>query len=343
MYKKQTKHRRFLTHAMLMATMLTFPAHRVQAADATATDTPATAKPASAKLEPAKPSAASTVTSAHPAKKTIPTILTKPSLTSDNIEVPTQMKKPSKEANDIFQHGHDIYHGEPTFMNRHFRVAAELFGEAANLGHPEAIYYLASMYDSGQGVTEDQEYAKELYMQAAQMGHPDSQMIVGMLYVFEAYNHKPGSAEEAKALELAAKWMKVPAQKGLSEAEFFYGDMLVKGAGIPKNEKLGIDYLTRSAKQNNPNGQAMLGVDYWQGNGVEKNNVTALKWLLLSHYGKNDNAPKLIALVAKEMTQEDKQKATKEAQAWIEAYQKAHPPAAEKPARQKPRFNFYNR
>ena len=252
-------------------------------------------------------------------------------------EIPTQEAKPTPEAQDLFRDGLAYYEGRGSFIGTSYRTAAELFEEAAELNHPEALFYIASMYNEGKGVPEDRGYSEELFGRAARLGQPDSQMVYGLLQVFKAIKSKPGSPEEAEFLRQAARWMKNPAEKGIADAEFFYGDMLIKGSGIAKNEALGMEYLRKSANKNNANSQAMLGADYWQGIGVKKDNIEAMKWLLLAHHGKNSNAQAIILNVAAEMTLEQKQKASDAAESWLKAYEKAH---AQKPREKKPRFDF---
>lgn len=266
-------------------------------------------------------------------------VILKPTTEPEPVDevIPTQEAKPTPEAHELFREGLAYYEGRGSFIGTSYRTAAELFEEAADLNHPEALFYLASMYNEGKGVPEDRDYSEELFARAARLGQPDSQMVFGLLYVFKAIKSKPGSPEEAEALRQAARWMKNPAEKGIADAEFFYGDMLIKGAGLAKNEALGMEFLRKSANKNNANGQAMLGADYWQGVGVKKDNVEAMKWLLLAHHGRNENARALILSVAAEMTLEQKQKASDAAEAWLTTYEKTH---AKKEREKKPRFDF---
>ena len=217
--------------------------------------------------------------------------------------------------------GKGHYYGDKNLFRQNYEQAFSYFEKAAAAKNPEALYYLGSMYQEGQGTNRDEDKAKVAFQQAADLGQPDSQMIIGVLHIFDGIAQKDAEKQK-KEFEEAIRWLKPAAEKGHAEAQFWYGDMLVKGTGVEKNEKLGIDYLKKSAEQGNANGQAMLGANYWIGTGVKKNLDEAFKWLLLAERGKNENAIILLSQVSREMKPEQIEQGRKVAKQW----QKDHPP-----------------
>lgn len=227
-----------------------------------------------------------------------------------------------KDVEGWVKSGKLYYFGNERFFRENFQEAHNFFLKAAKYHHPEAYYFLATMYMEGKGVMRDEARGELLYRTAAELGHVESQMILGVLLIQQSINIKPESEDQQALFREAAKWLKPAAEKGNAEAQFWYGDMLVKGTGVERNVVRGINLVRKSAAQNNANGQGMLSAYYWQGTGVKKDLVAAYQWALLAIEGGNRNMLAIKQRIAKDMTQEDIDKATTLAEAWKQEHLK---------------------
>lgn len=82
----------------------------------------------------------------------------------------------------ISYNGSGKYEGSPEDYEK-----ARLYFEKMEPQHhnyPESIFYLASIYDQGLGIEQDQEKSFELYKSAASLGHTESAYNVGFMYEY---------------------------------------------------------------------------------------------------------------------------------------------------------------
>ena len=95
----------------------------------------------------------------------------------------------------------------------------EMTKQKAEAGDSEAMMLLATMYENGNHVREDQRLAFKWYEQAAQAGEPDA-----MLYVSELYEMGDGLKQnDAKAAYWFAKYEEVMGDDAFEED---FGDFL---------------------------------------------------------------------------------------------------------------------
>ena len=73
-----------------------------------------------------------------------------------------------------------------------------------------------------------------------------------------------------------------------------------------------------AAEQNNSDAQIMLGLMYYEGKGVIKDNVQAHKWLNISVANGAEQMRKSLGLIEKEMTSTQIAEAQKLARMWFE-------------------------
>ena len=62
------------------------------------------------------------------------------------------------------------------------KKSVEYYTMAAEHDHAAAMYYLASCYAGGKGITKDEEKAIQLWMKSAELGNADAQFSVGFLF-----------------------------------------------------------------------------------------------------------------------------------------------------------------
>ena len=213
--------------------------------------------------------------------------------------------------------GKRYYHGDGNIIAVDKEKSLEYFSLAAEHNVPEALYYLGTQYYQGEGMAlPNEDKGEALYREAAKGGNPDAQMIMGVIHILEAASMNPRDPAAKLELEKAATFLKPAAETGHAEAQFWYGDMLVKGSGVEKDEARGITLIQQSAEAGNANGLAMLGVYYWLGTGLEKDPVKAYQYLLLSQRAGNENAEMVMARMLTPITEEQKKEAIAFADTW---------------------------
>ncbi len=90
------------------------------------------------------------------------------------------------------------------------------------------------------------------------------------------------AAYQSGDLKLAAHLAFLLANDGDADAEAMLGAMYSEGAGVPKDSTKALDWLQRSAKQNNAIAQYTLGYIYHNANGVAKDDREAARWWKLA-------------------------------------------------------------
>jgi len=76
--------------------------------------------------------------------------------------------------------------------------------------------------------------------------------------------------------------LRLPAERGASEAQAILCYLHTYGRGVPQSYDQAAMWCHRSAEQGNAQGQYMLGLLYNKGHGVQENYVQAYKWLNLA-------------------------------------------------------------
>lgn len=108
--------------------------------------------------------------------------------------------------------------------------AAKLLEVASKADLGTAIYTLAVMYETGEGVEPDRQHAVSLYKRAAELGIRDAQALYGVAL-------KKGYGVEQNWVE-AETWLRRAAIKGDTEAATVLADMLASG-----NENISPNYI----------------------------------------------------------------------------------------------------
>ena len=105
-----------------------------------------------------------------------------------------------------------------------FFLAAKLYAPLAHQGDAEAQFQLASMYDEGEGVIEDEQEALKWYRLAAEQGHAPAQAALGA-----AYGAGRGVTRDLAA---AARWDRLAALQGHAQAQFDLAWLYRSGDGV---------------------------------------------------------------------------------------------------------------
>jgi len=128
--------------------------------------------------------------------------------------------------------------------------AIEVWGRLANLGHADAMAWLAYCYSNG-CLLIDKHISKDLYIKSAGLGNN---------YSLGVRNAK----DSKKSLEYFNKCVEESDVRALNSVGDYYSN------GVEKNYKLAFDYFKMSADKGNAVAICNLGVCFQKGYGVEK-------------------------------------------------------------------------
>lgn len=87
---------------------------------------------------------------------------------------------------------------------------------------------------------------------------------------------------EQGPVEDYAAWMRAAAELGLIEAQTIYGQMLLDGAGVERDQEQGLAWFKRAAHADHPMAINMVGRCYENGWGVPRDDTVAAYWFRLA-------------------------------------------------------------
>ena len=106
----------------------------------------------------------------------------------------------------------------------------ELIRAAANQEQPAALYRLAKLYETGQGVGQDSKTARELTERAARGGNRIAMHDLALYYA------EPGARGGVEMdMPTAAKWFEKAAERGVVDSQYNLGILFESGQGLPQD------------------------------------------------------------------------------------------------------------
>jgi TPR repeat protein len=152
---------------------------------------------------------------------------------------------------------------EPEETDREMR---DLLRAAAESGHADAMYWLASVLEP-RGARRD-----ELLKRAAELGSRGAQRTLGVYYA-------TGRWTGAKDSTQAVYWYTLAAERNHDDAQYNLGFMLLLGDGAEPSVNEGLRWLRSSAEMGNADAMRLLADLYENGYyGVPKQPDEAEKW-----------------------------------------------------------------
>ena len=164
--------------------------------------------------------------------------------------------------------------GVRAYQASDYQRAAQIFIDLAKSGHKDAQFYIAVMYDAGNGVEEDHIQSAMWYQKAAENGHNEAQYNLAVAYA-------TGDGMP-KNIRKAIYWMKKSALGGNIDSQYNLGLIYILGQGVKTNPEEGIQWWRLAAKNGDVIAQYNLGMMYLQGRGVKTDICEASRWWLLS-------------------------------------------------------------
>ncbi|MBR4824785.1 MAG: sel1 repeat family protein [Spirochaetaceae bacterium] len=158
-----------------------------------------------------------------------------------------------------FRKAFDMYKSAAELGNK---KAVEWIEEKANQGDADAQYQLASIYNNGNGLEQNEAKANEWYLKAfdcyekaARQGDANAQYSLGCMYSL-------GYGVEKNDIE-AFKWYEKSATQGNANAQHELGEIYLSGyRGVTRNYEKALSWYEKAAKQGNPDFQSQLGRIY---------------------------------------------------------------------------------
>ncbi len=162
------------------------------------------------------------------------------------------------------------------------KVAAECFKEAAELGSPQAKFYLATLYRHGEGVEKDPEKSFALVREAADGGYSPALVILA-----DAYMH---GIDCEKNLDEAKKWLQKASESGHVMGSVKLLEFLIE-TGAPEEEKQAASSLVEKLKAES-SAQALYTVSYAYANGQQlpADEAKAAEWAKVAEIKGEPNA-----------------------------------------------------
>ncbi len=214
-----------------------------------------------------------------------------------------------------------FHKGVAAYNQKNYAQALEWFSRHADLGRTEARYYLAMMYERGEGTKRDDRRAAYLYRQAADQDHALSQFRLGLLF-----EEGRGVAQDYRQ---AAHWYRKAAERGVAEAQFNLGVIHDVGRGVARDERQALSWYRRAADQGHTRAQFNLGKIYAQGRSVPRNKISGHQWMNVAFALGYEPAKALRDDYARRMTSDELLAAQTKASEWLKKFEARAPKRSE--------------
>ena len=186
-----------------------------------------------------------------------------------------------KERNDKrFQYACDELNKE------NYAVALKIFDELAGnppnkIGSALAGVKLAQMYYWGEGVEVDKMKSAMIMLYFINCQNPLVIAWISEYYRISIPNFTVKSSEISKMIyDICSKELKLMADLGDPDAQYFLGFNLIRGINCEKNEKAGFAYIMQSSKAKDVHASILLAKCYIDGLGIDKDIVKGIRILL---------------------------------------------------------------
>ncbi|KAF9168063.1 hypothetical protein BGX21_008769 [Mortierella sp. AD011] len=160
----------------------------------------------------------------------------------------------SGQGSDDYELGLKLYFGKGGTPIDH-GLAMFWISQAADLGHVAAQYYLAYMFENGQGSAMNITAAVLRYIDVGARG-----------YDLNRYKPRAAGGNNSGKLTKALLWYGEAADRGDAKAQCVMGFLHQCNKGSPKRYTIAKDWYTKAVKQGYDNAQNNLGVIYYNGN-----------------------------------------------------------------------------
>jgi len=177
-----------------------------------------------------------------------------------------------------------------------YATAWRILAPLAEAGDARAQNDVGVMYGRGLGVPESYAQAAVWITRAAEQGNPYAQSTLGYMY------YRARGVE--RDYDAAARWSRRAAEQGIASAQTDLGFLYDKGHGVEQDYAEAARWYRRAAEQGYPEAQRNLGSMYEHGSGLPADPLIAYAWYGVASAAGDQLALKLLARIAKRMTQD---------------------------------------
>ncbi|HEX2255688.1 MAG TPA: tetratricopeptide repeat protein [Afifellaceae bacterium] len=217
--------------------------------------------------------------------------------------------------------------GYAAYKKGETQEAVEALSFAAEKGHAAALWKLARMYATGDGVQEDDAKAFHIYSRIANEnadGNPrgrDAPFIADAFVALGGYLRsgvpggiQPDEGRARRFFAYAASYFGDP------EAQYQLAGMYLRGQGGEKNERQAVRWFKLAAEKGHARAQAAFGQALFKGIGVARNQTRGLMWLDLAARSAEEDGSILTMHEEAFATATEGERSTAEAQAqaWLD-------------------------
>lgn len=124
--------------------------------------------------------------------------------------------------------------------------------QLAEQGDAGAQFYLATLYEAGQGVPPDEELAAEWYRKAAGQGHPNAQFNLGVYYA--------NGQGVPQNLHQAIDWWRKAAEQGSADAQYYLAVAHANGMGVMRDLEQAAFWCRQAADQGHEEARDQMAI-----------------------------------------------------------------------------------
>jgi TPR repeat protein len=155
-------------------------------------------------------------------------------------------------------------------VKKDYAEALRWYRMAADLGSPDAEFYVGFFYDSGSSVPRDYGEALRWYRMAADQDNAAAEINIGGLYA----DGKGVEQDYAEAL----RWYRMAADQGNALAENIIGEYYNIGKGVEQDYAEALRWYRMAADQGDAAAETNIGDLSYSGHGVNQDYTEALRW-----------------------------------------------------------------
>ena len=147
-----------------------------------------------------------------------------------------------------------VHHGAALLRDGRADEAYPILSAAALAGQWEAQFLLGWMHQTGQGAPRDQSLARAWLQSAAESGSALARTGAAMSLIQSADEPTDAAATDA------AGWLQLAADSGFAAAQYDLGLAYLQGRGVARDQRMGREWLRRSARQGFPDAREKLAI-----------------------------------------------------------------------------------
>ncbi|MFO6424066.1 tetratricopeptide repeat protein [Motilimonas sp. KMU-193] len=178
-----------------------------------------------------------------------------------------QCRQAAEQGDAQAQYRLGMAHVQGELRQANLTDAAKWFRLASEHGYGAAKVRLAEMYLIGQGVEQDDSAGVALLHEAAELENPEAMFVLSEFYRLGEYVPKDS--------QRAIQYLQASARYAWDPARALYGAFLIDGRYVEQDIASGIHLVKLAASNQDPRGLYFLGLAYYEGKGVLRNESLA--------------------------------------------------------------------